>query len=108
TAHYGKISRLETYDRCHHRHFTQQSEYTFCVFRDNNTWKYLPHDEVWDKPSMKKIDCIKYTIPTTEKKKVLKILDRHNINEHTLFHTEESLIKAVANREMLFPFMERI
>ena len=43
---------------------------------------------------------LKFTIPATERKKVLQILDSHNLNAFSLFQTEETLLNTIAVREL--------
>lgn len=43
--------------------------------------------------------CWKFTIPVSEQKKVLKLLDEFNVNAFSLFGSEESLMEMLAVRE---------
>ena len=42
----------------------------------------------------------KFNLPATERLKVLKLLDRFNINAVALFQSEESLMETMAFREL--------
>ncbi len=88
------------YVRSHSRHFLQQSEYTIAVKYREGEWWYAPHeDALAASPSTQ--DCLwKITIPRTERLKVLRILDAHNLNAFSLFQTEESLLNTIAVREL--------
>jgi hypothetical protein len=44
----------------------------------------------------------KFNIPTSERLKVLKFLDAHNLNAFSLFGSEESLMETMALRELEF------
>jgi hypothetical protein len=44
----------------------------------------------------------KYTIPASEREKVLRKLDKYNINAYSLFGSEESLMETLALREIFF------
>lgn len=91
------------YVRTHKRHFAQQSEYTICTKKVNDTWVYAPHgDAISANQDSTQAMFIKYTIPATERLTALKDLDRKNINAYNLFGTEESLMQTVALRELLF------
>lgn len=46
--------------------------------------------------------CWKFTIPVTERTKVLKRLDEYNLNAFSLFESEESLMETLAVREFSF------
>jgi len=77
--------------RAHKRHYLQQAEYTFCVKATEEAGLiFSPHSEGQGHYVKK------YTLPVSEKKKVLKSLQEMNITAHTLFGTEDSLIKTLA------------
>jgi hypothetical protein len=88
--------------RSHQRHFLQQSEYTVCTKREHNKWIYAPHESAIASQKFDEDIFWKYTIPSSEKYKVLQSLDRHNLNAFSLFGTEESLMQTVALRELIF------
>jgi len=93
----------------HKRHYLQQAVYTYALsvndsqlegFKvDYDKVSYFNHYDAikesmsgWGDQDV----LVKHLIPTKEKDKVLKYLYSHNINEYSLFHTEESLMKTVA------------
>jgi FRG domain len=83
------------------RHVLQQCRYTTCSARIQDRWKYLSHQAVFDEedPILSGQDVLcKMTLPVALKEPVLEELDRYNLNAHTLFGTEDSLIETVARR----------
>jgi hypothetical protein len=90
--------------RSHKRHFLQQSEYTICCTRcsDDGVWSYDSHEKVLLEKSPERL--WKFSIPVSERAKVLHLLDRtYNINASSLFESEESLMETVAARAFLHP-----
>ena len=84
----------------HQRHFLQQGEYTICVQNRESEWRFVPHERAFgrDDPN---IDVIwQFNLPAAERLKVLKLLDRSNINAFSLFQSEESLMETMAFREL--------
>ncbi len=102
------ISSLGPYIRTHKRHFLQQCEYTICLSCDSNSgWDFAAHEEVFagdDYPPRSFAQDVlwKIKIPSTERLKVLKLLDAHNLNAYSLFGSEESLMETMALREIYF------
>ncbi len=96
----AQILRFGPYVRSHSRHFLQQSEYTIgAKFRDNKWW-YAPHEEIFATSSTVQDKLWKFTIPATNRYMVLKSLDTYNLNEFSLFQSEEALLKTIAVREL--------
>jgi len=94
------------YIETHTRHFLQQSRYTICSKSSSIDTKdltlkdkvYFSHEEVQfqrDQDILKK-----YTIPASERKKVMGKLDLMNINSFTLFGGDENLMNTLAYREI--------
>lgn len=83
------------------RHFIQQSDYTMCMLFDSE-WHFMSHDKVFSLNSSNQDVCWKFTLPSTEGKKVLKLLDTYNITAHSLFGSEETLMETMALRELYF------
>ena len=79
-----------------------------CMLYDqsNKEWYFVSHDEVFSHPRRKQDFtqdvCYKFNLPSTERKKVLKILDNYNITAHSLFGSEEALMETMALRELYF------
>lgn len=78
------------------RHSLQESVYTICIKKEKGEWYYAFHEEVFIENNRNQDILLKFNIPTTEKKKVLKHLDSYNLNSFTLFGTEESLMEKLA------------
>ena len=88
------------YSPMHRRHFLQQGEYTYCVQNSEKEWRFELHEGAFgrDNPNM---DVIwKFNLPATERLKVLKLLDRSNLNAFSLFQSEESLMETMAFRKL--------
>ena len=75
-----------------------------CTWFNNDDWRFRPH-EFAVKPHLAlgaEGMAYKITLPVGERLTALKDLDRMNINSFTLFGSEDSLIRSVARRELLF------
>lgn len=95
------IKNLGPYVRSHRRHFLQQSEYTMCVSLDDQ-WRFSPHGGVFERRRPEQDLLWKFNIPSSERVKVLKLLDDYNLNAFSLFESDESLIETMAIRELDF------
>jgi hypothetical protein len=85
------------------RHFFQQSVYTVCESANNGKWQFDSHQKVFDNPNLHpKQDFLgKFDIPSTERGKIMGLLDQYNLNAYSLFESEESLLETLwlrANR----------
>jgi len=69
-------------------------------FDEEKGWEFRPHQEVFDLSREDQDVLNKIIIPATERQKVLRYLDRFNLNEFSLFDTEESLMETLAFREI--------
>lgn len=88
------------YVKTHRRHVLQQSQYTLCLsFHDE--WRFESYDSVFEQCHRQQAFCWKFTIPVTERPKVLALLDEHNLNAFSLFGSEESLMETLAIREFV-------
>lgn len=96
----SQILRFGPYVRSHSRHFLQQSEYTIGAKFQDSKWWYVSHEEIFAEPSATQDQLWKFTMPAAERCKVLKLLDAYNLNEFSLFQSEESLLKTIAVREL--------
>jgi hypothetical protein len=86
------------YLKTHRRHVLQQSQYTVCLsFHDE--WRFEGYDLVFEEGPRQQAFCWKFTIPVSERSKVLALLDEHNLNAFSLFGSEESLMETLATRE---------
>lgn len=57
--------------------------------------------ETWEQDLGHPAFCWKFTIPVTERMRVLAVLDEHNLNAFSLFGSEESLMETLAAREFV-------
>lgn len=87
------------YVRTHRRHFLQQCQYTVCLQFGKTgplaEWHYASHEAVFSKPAALgrggQDQLWKFTIPRSERERVLAYLDEHNLNAYSLFGSEEAL-----------------
>ena len=85
----------------HKRHYQQQSRYTVAVNQnENGLWSYCPHSSVlYDVDNGQDILYI-LILPSEIKEEVLWKLNQMNINDFTLFGSEESLMNVLAYNEL--------
>jgi len=87
--------------RTHKRHYLQRSRYTICTQHDlSSGCQFVPHQKVFDLGEAQQDVLWKIVIPASERKKVLSLLDRFNLNAYSLFGSEESLMETLAMREV--------
>lgn len=85
------------------RHFLQQSDYTVCCKRQNNEWIYASHRESMNSHPENPDPFVQYRLPSSERERVLKLLlDTYNLNELSLFDSEESSMGTLAIGELIF------
>lgn len=89
------------YVRTHRRHVLQQSEYTLCV-RFSSEWFFEKYDTIFNPGRYQRGLCWKITLPTTERTRVLRLLDEYNLNAFSLFESEDSMMETLAVREFDF------
>ena len=77
------------------RHFFQQSVYTVCESASNRKWQFDSHQKVFNNPHPKQDFLGKFDIPSTEREKVMGLLDQYNLNAYSLFESEESLLETL-------------
>lgn len=94
------IHRFGPYVKTDRRHFVQQSQYTFCIIKEDGEWQYAKHEEAFDRCDPDQDVLWKFNIPYSERLNVLKLLDSYNINALSLFGSEEGLMETVALREI--------
>jgi hypothetical protein len=92
------LYRCGPYVRTHRRHVLQQSEYTLCMGFDD-AWRFEKYDVILDQGHRQQGMCWKFTIPASERTKVLRLLAEYNLNAFSLFGSEESLMETLALRE---------
>jgi hypothetical protein len=73
--------------RSHRRNFLQQSDYSICAAGGtpsrNNHWRFAPHEEVFRRNNPDQEILTKINIPSTERSKVLRLLDGHYLNTYS-------------------------
>lgn len=88
------------YVKTHSRHFLQQSQYTISAKFKDDEWAFASHEEVLASGHEHQDHLWKFTLPSSERKQVLKMLDAHNLNAFSLFQNEEALLRTIATREI--------
>ena len=89
---------LGPYVRSHRRHFRQQSNYTICVGYKQDMWQFSEHSPVFGTGQ----DVLwKFNLPSTERLKVLQLLNDYNLNAFSLFDSEETLLETLWFRELV-------
>jgi hypothetical protein len=87
--------------KTHKRHFRQQSRYTMCLKFEGDKWVFAPHESVFGFKAYEQQDLLwKMTLPASERLKAMRYFDKVNLNEFTLFDTEEGLLEMLAVRVM--------
>jgi hypothetical protein len=88
----------------HPRHVLQQCQYSMCVAMDlpNKDYVFQPHQIGLEGALGRKGVLSRIIIPRAERTNALRQLDLMNINAFSLFGSEDSLVRTVARRELLF------
>lgn len=100
-----RIFRLSPNVQTHRRHYLQQGEYTLCLQWKGDQpkpWRFVPHDRVLEESDSNQDLLWRFDIPWSERTKVLRMLDDHNINAYSLFDSAEALLETLALRRLLF------
>lgn len=63
-------------------------------------WNFARHGDVFARSDRDQDLLWRFNIPSSERRKVLRLLDSHNLNAFSLFGSEESLIETLAFREL--------
>ena len=85
----------------HRRHFRQQSSYTACMMFDQaHGWTFYPHQKLLERGTVGQDVVWKIVIPLSERAKVLRRLDKYNLNAFSLFDSEEGLMETLALRNI--------
>ncbi len=95
----------------HRRHFLQQSVYTMCMIKEDDTYYLANHEDVnvdnAKKHEAARQDLIwKFNLPSTEQNKVFQELNKMNINAYSLFTTVDSLMETAAREAKIHRFFE--
>jgi len=86
--------------KAHKRHFLQQSQYTSCIIEKDGMPYYALHEDAIARDDHHQDLLWKYEIPIDERIKVLRKLNKMNINAFSLFGTEESLMETIATTDL--------
>ena len=92
------LYRYGPYVKTHRRHILQQSEYTLCTVFDD-AFRFEKYDAIFDRGRHQQGQCWKITLPTSERTKVLRLLDEYNLNAFSLLDSEDSMMDMLAVRE---------
>jgi hypothetical protein len=94
------IREIGPYVQTHERHFRQRCDYTICGCLDKNYgWHFDSHQAVFDQELPRQDFLWKFDLPTSERKKVLGVLNDYNLNAFSLFGSDESLLETMWFRE---------
>jgi len=96
------IQNFGPYANIHKRHFLQQSSYTICTTKDTSGFNIENHEKADAKRMLNQDLMWKFNIPSSERDKALKKLNKMNINAYSLFVTVDSLMEAVSVAENRF------
>jgi hypothetical protein len=97
-----KLILVGPYGRSHARHLSQQCRYTWCVEEQPRDHLIRPHAEVITDAAKPDGKVLKLEIPASDRLLALRELDLMNVNAFSLFGSEDSLVRTVARRELLF------
>ena len=89
------------YMRTHPRHHLQQSQYTMCVKLAENDYSFCRHDEAFVGIGAVRAKLIRILISADQRILALKNLDLMNINPFSVYGSEESLMRTIAQRQFL-------
>jgi hypothetical protein len=96
------IHPIGPYVRSHRRHFLQQSDYTICGSLDANSgWRFDSHQNVFDHSRPNQDVLWKFDLPSSERVKVLRLLNDYNLNAFSLFDSEETLLETMWLQEQV-------
>jgi len=80
----------------HHRHYRQQSRYTVCVKKENDSeWHYVPYGSILESSDTSQDLFWKITLPMACRDEALAYLRLHNVTGYSLFGTEEALLNSL-------------
>jgi hypothetical protein len=95
-----EMKMMGPYIAAHPRHALQQSNYSLCATyaSKKNEWRFTSHEEAMTDDDEGQL--WKFNLPSGERAKVLAHLSEYNLNAHSLFGSEESLMETLADREI--------
>lgn len=86
----------------HQRHFLQQCEYTICTMPKKSEHSYANHEIGFTENREDQDEIIKFNIPVSERRKILKRLEQYNINALSLLGSDESLMETLSISSLPF------
>jgi hypothetical protein len=100
----GHLFTVGPYMRTHKRHLLQQCRYSMCtrIDLDNQEYVFCPHGIGLEDALGPEGEVFLITLPVEQRNAALQNLELMNINPFSLFASEDSLIRTVARRELLF------
>lgn len=90
------IQSIGPYMNSHKRHILQQARYTIALERTGSDYRIYPMSQISNGVDQDVI--IKYTIPCTEKYKVIRKLEDFNLSLFSLYGSEDALMQTLAIR----------
>lgn len=97
----SQIYALGPHVTSHRRHFLQKGEYTVCLRWLVGEWRFMRHQIGFEESSDNQNVICKFTIPISERMKILTKLDNYNLNSFSLMGSDESLMDTLALRETI-------
>jgi hypothetical protein len=98
----SRIFRMGPHVRTARRHHLQQGEYTMCLLWNGDTgWRFVRHETVFDRNEKNQDALWKFTVPWTEREKIMRVLDDHNVNAFSLFESDDALLETLALRRFV-------
>ncbi len=99
-ANAPQITLKGPYVRTHARHFSQRAWYTIATTWNEGAQRheFCSHHDVFAAASSRQDILIKIVLPASSRSEALRALTDFNINDFTLFQTEDSLVRAIASR----------
>jgi hypothetical protein len=97
-----EIKAVGPFGQSHPRHFAQKCWYSWCVEKALYDYCILPHGDAITEATKPDGKIVKLLLPASERQKVLKELDLMNVNEYSLFNSEDSLVRTIARRCFMF------
>lgn len=98
----ARIEELGSYVQTHPRHYAQQSNYTVCRSKDEESGNvfFRNHEDALG-CGIREQKMKKFILSAREREKALEELYAMNINDHTLFGDEGALLKTQAYKEFV-------
>jgi len=98
----SNIHAVRCHVTTHPRHFLQQARYTYCTRYDRQEGCHIivPHTDASLSNNRQDARMYKITIPSSERLTIVRELHESNINDYSLFQSEEGLIRSLASREL--------